>query len=97
MYDTGCSHPTQSKLRWSGRPSTSHGEPVKNSEENQGAAVVAPPLQKTQFESWADLQDYLEVYEREHVPVNYAKTIVCTHPGKYKSFGKGIGKRQHGV
>ncbi|KAE9226266.1 hypothetical protein PF005_g5186 [Phytophthora fragariae] len=41
---------------------------TRRSEENQGVVVVAPPLQKTQFESWADLQDYLEVYEREHVP-----------------------------
>ncbi|KAE8962604.1 hypothetical protein PR003_g30810 [Phytophthora rubi] len=67
MYGTGCSHPTQSRLRRSRRPSTSRGGPVEESEKNQGAAVVTPPLQKTQFESWADLQDYLAVYERKHV------------------------------
>ncbi|KAE8999570.1 hypothetical protein PR003_g8684 [Phytophthora rubi] len=52
------------------------------------AVGVDPALHKTHFESWADLQYYLVVYERSTHQVSCAETIVCTHAGKYTSCGK---------
>ncbi|ETI55939.1 hypothetical protein F443_01430 [Phytophthora nicotianae P1569] len=94
---------TSSQSKQSRSEGLTHPRSVQDEGRDEGEIeVFAPPLQRSEFESWEDLESYLSEYMKQtyqsfRLPVeweNYGKTFICTHSGRYKPRGKGKRKRQ---